>query len=169
MTQKSFWCLEAVFQNLRGIEKISSGYMGGHSDQPTYRDVCAGKTGHAEVVEIHFNPSELSLDSLLDVFFSIHDPTTLNRQGNDIGTQYRSAIYFYTEAQQRSAKNKIQTLAKQYANPIVTEVSPATTFWPAENEHHRYYQTHPQQAYCAFVIAPKIQKAMQHFTHLMRG
>ncbi|HUW27375.1 MAG TPA: peptide-methionine (S)-S-oxide reductase MsrA [Sulfuriferula sp.] len=160
-----FWCLEAVYERLQGVHKVTSGYMGGHTDNPSYEDICTGTTGHAEVVRIEFDPAELKFETLLEVFFTIHDPTTLNRQGNDRGTQYRSAIFYHTPAQQAAAERMLADLtARQvWANPIVTEISPATTFYPAENYHQEYFRNHAQQPYCQHVVAPKLSKFLQVF------
>jgi peptide-methionine (S)-S-oxide reductase len=160
-----FWCIETVFNRLQGVESAVSGYMGGHTENPTYEAVCNGDTGHAEVVQITFDPDVISFRDLLDVFFTIHDPTQLNRQGNDVGTQYRSAIFWHTPEQKAVAQAAIAELAesKQHAAPIVTEVSEATTFHPAENYHQRYYEQNPHQPYCQFVVAPKVAKAEGKF------
>jgi peptide-methionine (S)-S-oxide reductase len=154
-----FWCLEAVFIELRGVVRVESGYAGGHVDKPSYQQVCAGSTGHAEVVRVEFDPSVISFRDLLDVFFTIHDPTTLNRQGADIGTQYRSAIYYTSPLQKAVAEQAIGDLDKDGVwEGIVTDVAPAPTFWPAESYHRDYYQRNPDQAYCRIVIEPKIAK-----------
>jgi len=155
-----FWCLEAAFSDLRGVEKVESGYSGGHVHRPTYEHVCTGETGHAEVVQITFDPAVISFADLLHVFFTIHDPTTLNRQGNDVGTQYRSAIYYRTPAQKAESERVIAQLAadKVYDDPIVTEVKPLDTFYPAEEYHRDYYRRNPNQGYCRAVIAPKVAK-----------
>ena len=160
-----FWCIETVFNRLRGVESAVSGYMGGHTPHPTYRDICNGDTGHAEVVQITFDPSEISFRDLLDVLFTLHDPTQLNRQGNDIGTQYRSAIFWHTPEQKAEAETVIAELnaSKQWSAPIVTEVSEASTFHPAEDYHQRYFEQNAQQPYCQFVVAPKVAKAQGKF------
>jgi peptide-methionine (S)-S-oxide reductase len=160
-----FWCLEAVFDELRGVEKVESGYSGGHAPNPTYRQVCAGTTGHAEVVQITFDPQVISFRELLQVFFTIHDPTTLNRQGADVGTQYRSAIFFHSPGQKKIAEEVIaeMTTAKVWDDPIVTEVTEFSEFYPAEEYHRDYYQRNPQQPYCQMVIAPKVAKSRKHF------
>ncbi|MDR3411983.1 MAG: peptide-methionine (S)-S-oxide reductase MsrA [Formivibrio sp.] len=162
-----FWCLEAVFQRLKGVESVVSGYMGGHVDHPNYRQVCNGDTGHAEVVQIHFDPALISYDTLLEVFFTIHDPTTLNQQGNDVGTQYRSAIFFHSSQQQAVALNTAEVIADHWTSPIVTQIVPATDFWPAENYHQNYFQQNSGQTYCALVVAPKISKALTRFASIM--
>jgi len=151
-----FWCLEAVYQSVRGVEKSVSGYMGGDVDNPTYEQVCSGRTGHAEVVQLTFDPAVISYEQLLEIFFEIHDPTTLNRQGNDVGTQYRSAIFYHTEEQRGIALRAMASL--QLSDPVVTEVSPASAFWPAEAYHQDYFRNHQDQPYCAYVIAPKLAK-----------
>lgn len=164
-----FWCMEAVFQRLNGVESVTSGYMGGHIDSPSYEQVCSGNSGHAEVIEISFDPSRISFDTLLDVFFTIHDPCTLNRQGNDIGSQYRSVIFYHGNQQLDLAVAKMIALAPHYSADIVTELAPASTFWPAEDYHHDYFIHHPEQSYCALVVAEKVNKAIQKFSHLMRN
>lgn len=155
-----FWCLEAVFEQLQGVEKVVSGYAGGFVAKPTYEQVCAETTGHAEVVQVTFDPSVLPYRELLDVFFSIHDPTTLNRQGNDEGTQYRSIVLYHTGAQKAAAEEAIREVAdaKLYDAPIVTEVQPFTEFFPAEPYHQGYFRTNPTQGYCRAVVAPKVAK-----------
>jgi len=160
-----FWCLESAFNRLRGVESAVSGYMGGHLDRPTYHQVCGGDTGHAEVVRVRFNPEVISFANLLEVFFTLHDPTTLNRQGNDVGTQYRSAIFFHTPEQEAQAGAMIQGLTAEqvFAAPIVTEVTPAATFWPAEDYHQGYAERNPAQPYCMFVVAPKLAKFRAKF------
>jgi peptide-methionine (S)-S-oxide reductase len=156
-----FWCIETVFNRLRGVESAVSGYMGGHTANPTYKDICNGDTGHAEVVQVSFDPDVISYRELLDVFFTLHDPTQFNRQGNDVGTQYRSAIFWHTPAQKAEAEAVIAelTAAKQFDAPIVTEVTEAATFYPAEGYHQRYFEQNPHQPYCQFVVAPKVAKA----------
>ena len=156
-----FWCIESVFNRLRGVESAVSGYMGGHTANPTYTDICNGDTGHAEVVQVSFDPDEISYRELLDAFFTLHDPTQLNRQGNDVGTQYRSAIFWHTPEQKAEAEAVIAelTAAKQFDAPIVTEVTAATTFYPAEDYHQGYFEQNPHQLYCQFVVAPKVVKA----------
>ncbi|MGA7178068.1 MAG: peptide-methionine (S)-S-oxide reductase MsrA [Thiobacillaceae bacterium] len=158
-----FWCLEAVFQRLRGVESVISGYMGGHMPNPDYKSVCTGTTGHAEVVQITFDPAEISFEDLLEVFFAIHDPTTLNRQGNDRGTQYRSAIYFHTPEQRAAAEAAIKAEAGYWPDPIVTEVTAAGTLYPAEGYHQNYYMQNTYQPYCQYVVAPKVKKAIEKF------
>lgn len=160
-----FWCLEAVYDGLKGVESVESGYMGGHVDNPTYDQVCGGDTGHAEVVRITFDPAVLSFKELLEVFFVIHDPTTLNRQGNDVGTQYRSAIFHHTPQQKEEAGEVIARLdaAKLWDGPIVTQVVPLSTFYVAEGYHQEYYARNSYQPYCQFVVAPKVQKFRSKF------
>jgi len=160
-----FWCLEAVFEQTPGVMSVVSGYMGGELINPQYEAVCTGQTGHAEVVRISFNPSMISFAELLKVFFTIHDPTTLNRQGNDVGSQYRSAIFFHSETQQIEAQTIIDELNqnKIWPTPLVTEVVAAAKFFPAEAYHRHYFATHPEQGYCQFVIAPKVEKFRKIF------
>ncbi|MGE5319897.1 MAG: peptide-methionine (S)-S-oxide reductase MsrA [Hyphomicrobiaceae bacterium] len=160
-----FWCIETVFNRLRGVESAVSGYMGGHTTNPTYKDICNGGTGHAEVVQVTFDPDVISFRELLDVFFTLHDPTQLNRQGNDVGTQYRSAIFWHTPEQKAEAEATIAelTVSKQFEAPIVTEVAEVTTFYPAEDYHQRYFEQNPYQPYCQFVVAPKVAKAEAKF------
>ena len=160
-----FWCLEAVFEQLRGVEKVESGYSGGTVDRPNYRQVCGGDTGHAEVVQVTFDPSVISYREVLEVFFATHDPTTLNRQGNDVGTQYRSTVFYYSPEQKATAEAVIAELTaeKVYPGPIVTEVVPAAEFWKAEEYHDQYYRRNPTQGYCQFVVAPKVAKTRKAF------
>lgn len=165
-----FWCLEAVFEQLQGVEKVESGYTGGRTENPSYHQVCSGSTGHAEVVQVTFDPTVLTYDALLDVFFSIHDPTTLNRQGADEGTQYRSVIYWHTPEQKRIAEEKIKQIneAKIWPRPLVTELSPLQAYFPAEEYHQHYYQQHPGQGYCVAVINPKLAKFRNYFSDRMK-
>ncbi len=160
-----FWCLEAVYADLRGVTRVVSGYAGGHVPQPSYERVCAGTTGHAEVVQLTFDPQVVTYDDLLRVFFSIHDPTTLNRQGADTGTQYRSAIFYHSPEQQRAAAAVIAELqaAGVWAAPIVTEVVPLTEFYPAEDYHQEYFARNQNQPYCRAVVAPKVAKFRKHY------
>ena len=160
-----FWCLEAVFDDLQGVADVVSGYAGGRVPTPTYEQVCTGTTGYAEVVQITFDPMAISFRELLEVFFTIHDPTTLNRQGADIGTQYRSAIFHHTPEQKATAEAVIRdvTAARLYGNPIVTEVVPLPTFYPAEEYHQRYFERNPNQAYCRMVVAPKVGKFRKQY------
>jgi peptide-methionine (S)-S-oxide reductase len=160
-----FWCLEAVYDLLRGVEDVTSGYAGGTTKNPTYEQVCSGMTGHAEVVQIAFDPKEVSFKDLLDVFFTIHDPTTLNRQGYDVGTQYRSAIFYHSPEQKAVAEQTIAELTGQklWEDPIVTQVEPLTDFYPAEDYHQEYFENNPNQPYCRAIVAPKVAKARSHF------
>lgn len=160
-----FWCLEAAYDQLKGVEKVESGYAGGSVNDPTYQQVCTGTTGHAEVVQITFDPSVVSYRELLEVFFTIHDPTTLNRQGADVGTQYRSAIFYHSPEQKAVAESVMAELGaeKIWDNPIVTELAPLDTFYPAEDYHRDYYERNPTQPYCQAVIAPKVSKFRKKF------
>lgn len=158
-----FWCLEAVYLDLRGVQGVKSGYAGGHVPNPTYEQVCAKTTGHAEVVQISFDPAEISYGELLDVFFTIHDPTTKDRQGNDVGPQYRSAIFTHDDEQARIAREKLAAAQAHWDDPIVTELEPLRTFWPAESYHDNYFARNPQNPYCAVVVAPKVAKARKAF------
>jgi len=160
-----FWCLEAAFQDLKGVEKVQSGYAGGHAANPSYEDVCTGATGHAEVVQITFDPTVVSFDDLLHVFFTIHDPTTLNRQGGDVGTQYRSAIFYHSPEQKATATRIMAELQaeKVWDDPIVTELKPLEAFYPAEEYHRDYYRRNPNQGYCSAVIAPKVAKVRKRY------
>lgn len=160
-----FWCLEAVFNEMQGVERAVSGYCGGATDHPSYKDICGGKSGHAEVVQVTFDPDVVSYRELLDVFFTIHDPTTLNRQGNDVGTQYRSVIFFHSAEQKAEAEKMIAdlTAARVWAGTIVTEVLPLPTFYPAEDYHQEYFRQHGEQPYCRMVVAPKVAKFKEKF------
>lgn len=163
-----FWCLEAVYDRMHGVQAVTSGYMGGQTEQPSYEAVCSGQTGHAEVVRIEYDPAVVSYREILEVFFAIHDPTQLNRQGNDIGTQYRSAIFWLDDSQRQEAERMIAELTRSgsFDKPIVTEVTPAGTFWPAEDYHRDYFERHPNQPYCLFVVAPKVAKFRSKFAAL---
>lgn len=165
-----FWCVEAVFLGLRGVVEVESGYSNGHDPAPTYEAVCAGGTGHAEVVRVRFDPAQITYRQLLEVFFAVHDPTTLNRQGNDVGTQYRSGIYTHDAQQAEAARDFIEqlTMSSIYERPIVTEVAPLANYHPAEAYHQRYFEQHPHQGYCAFVVAPKVGKSRTLFPDLLR-
>ena len=165
-----FWCLEAVYDDLKGVTDVVSGYAGGKARNPSYEQVCTGTTGHAEVIQITFDPGVVSFHDLLDVFFTIHDPTTLNRQGADVGTQYRSAIFFHSPEQQASAEQVIADLTASHlwSDPIVTEVVPLETFYPAEAYHQEYFKQHPDQGYCRVVIAPKVAKFRKHFLEQLK-
>jgi peptide-methionine (S)-S-oxide reductase len=160
-----FWCLEAVYRELKGVERVQSGYANGRRPNPTYEQVCTGTTGHAEVVQIDFDPSVITFRDLLDVFFTIHDPTTLDRQGNDVGTQYRSGIFTHDEGQATVAREKIAEFTKEgtWDDPIVTVVEPLASFYPAEDYHAAYFERNGSQPYCQFVVAPKVAKARQKF------
>jgi peptide-methionine (S)-S-oxide reductase len=161
-----FWCLEAVYDELEGVHSVESGYMGGKTANPTYADICTGRTGHAEVVQVQFDPEVVSFRELLEVFFTIHDPTTLNRQGNDVGTQYRSAIFFHSPEQKRDAEEVVANLTKAglWRAPIVTEIVPASTFTKAEEEHQEYYErVGNANPYCSFVVEPKVAKFRKAF------
>ncbi len=166
-----FWCVEAVFDDLKGVEDVVSGYSGGHKDNPTYQEVCSESTGHAEVVQIRFDPADLSFDDLLRVYFTVHDPTQLNRQGNDIGTSYRSAIFYHSEEQRKTAEQVIAEITTEgiYDRPIVTEVTPYNNFWPAEDYHQEYFANNPNQPYCSAVVAPKVAKFRQKFVSRLKG
>jgi len=166
-----FWCLEAVFDRLDGVKSVESGYMGGHVENPSYQQVCGGNTGHVEVVRVTFDPAELSYRDLLEVFFTIHDPTTLDRQGNDVGTQYRSVIFYTSEEQRRTAEQVITELnaARHWPGPIVTRVKPAKQFFEAEDYHQEYYANNPNQPYCQFVVAPKVKKFQEKFAEKMKS
>ncbi|MFW1754812.1 peptide-methionine (S)-S-oxide reductase MsrA [Acinetobacter wanghuae] len=162
-----FWCTEAVFLQIQGIEKVVSGYAGGHTTNPTYDDICRGDTNHAEVILIDFDDSQISFKQILDVFFATHDPTTLNRQGNDVGTQYRSVIYYLNETQRDEAQVMIDELKAEGIN-IVTELSPAPTFYPAEDYHQNFFAKNPNQGYCNFAIPPKLNKLRSKFVDLLK-
>jgi len=155
-----FWCTEAIFESVKGIKRVTSGYMGGQTKNPTYKEVCTGKTGHAEVIDLEYDADELSFEELLLIFFKTHNPTTLNRQGNDIGTQYRSAIFYYTPEQKEKAEAMIKKLTdeKVFDRPIVTEITPAGEFYKAEDYHQNYYSENGDQPYCQYVIQPKVEK-----------
>ena len=161
-----FWCTEAIFQTVRGVKKVTSGYMGGQTDHPTYKQICRGDTGHAEVTEVEYDADQITFNELLLIFFRTHNPTTLNRQGNDVGTQYRSAIFYYTEEQKQQAEEMIKKLAAEsvFDDPIVTEITPASKFYIAEDYHQNYFNDNPSQPYCSFVIQPKLNKFAKEFT-----
>lgn len=165
-----FWCTEAVFKAVRGVTDVESGYSNGHVQRPSYEDVCTGTTGHNEVVKLEFDPGQISLDEILQIFFLIHDPTTLNRQGNDVGTQYRSGIYTTSPAQQELAAAFVQRLGddKVFPRPVVTEVLPLANYWPAEDYHQDFFEKHPHQGYCMAVAAPKVAKFRATFARLAR-
>jgi len=165
-----FWCLEAVFREVDGVEKVVSGYTGGTIANPTYEQVCSGKTGHAEAVQVSFDPSKTSYREILEIFFSIHDPTTLNQQGADVGTQYRSAIFYHSEKQKAIAEELIAGLNKAHLwkKPIVTQIVPLHTFYPAEDYHQGYFAKHPEQGYCQMVISPKVNKFRQQWSNNLK-
>ncbi len=165
-----FWCTEAIFAELKGVEKVESGYSGGTVDDPTYEQVCTGKTGHAEVVQITFDPAVITLKNLLDIFFTVHDPTTLNRQGADVGTQYRSVIFYRSEAQKTVAEQEIKDIqaAGLWKAPIVTELAPFKKFFKAEDYHQRYFELNGAQPYCRLVIEPKVAKFREHYRNLLK-
>lgn len=165
-----FWCLEAPYQALHGIIDVTSGYMGGKVRNPTYREVCSGLTGHAEVVKITFDPTSIPIEKILEVFWTIHDPTTPDRQGNDIGSQYRSVIFYYSDDQKKLAEEFIDklTTSEIFENPIVTEVKKAEIFYPAEDLHQDYYQNNPSQPYCSFIVQPKIEKVKRLYSDLIK-
>lgn len=165
-----FWCLEAAFLELDGVHDVVSGYAGGHTSDPTYGEVCSGRTGHAEVVQVTFDPERIGYEDLLGVFFTIHDPTTPDRQGNDVGSQYRSIILFHDSAQEAAARATIARLAHEgvWPDPIVTQVEPLRVFYPAEREHHRYFERNPGQPYCAVVVAPKVAKVRKAYFDRLR-
>lgn len=165
-----FWCTEAVFQRLQGVEKVISGYSGGNvPGRPTYREVCSGRTGHAEVVRVTFDPAVISYRELLLIFMSTHDPTTLNRQGADRGTQYRSVIFYQDENQKETADTVLKEMQAYYDDPIVTELSPLTNFFEAEDTHQNYYNTHPSQGYCQVIISPKLKKLREQFASKLKS
>ena len=166
-----FWCLEAVYENVRGVTKVVSGYAGGHRPNPTYEQVCSGTTGHAEVVQLEFDPSIVRYRELLDIFFDIHDPTTLNRQGADVGTQYRSAIFTHSDAQRATAEALIAELnaSGRWRSPIVTQVAPLEVFYPAEAYHQQYFRNNPYQPYCRAIVAPKVSKLQAHFPAYLKS
>ncbi len=165
-----FWCLEAVFDDLKGVERVESGYAGGAVPSPTYREVCNGTTGHAEVVQVAFDPQQISFKEILEVFFATHDPTTLNRQGADVGTQYRSAVFYHTPEQRATAEQVIKDLnvAQIWDAPIVTEVAPLQAFYVAEDYHQEYFQQNPNQPYCRAVVAPKVAKFRKQFLERLK-
>jgi peptide-methionine (S)-S-oxide reductase len=166
-----FWCLEAVYDQLKGVQEVESGYAGGSVRNPTYKQVCSGTTGHAEVVQIKYDPQVVSFKDLLDVFFTIHDPTTLNRQGADVGTQYRSAIFYHTPEQKAIAEQTIADLnaAHLWDAPIVTQVAPIDDYYPAEDYHQEYFENNPYQPYCRAIIAPKVAKFRKHYFEKLRA
>ena len=166
-----FWCLEAVYQDLKGVDLVESGYAGGHVENPTYREVCGEGTGHAEVVQVTYDPSVITIDDLLDIFFTIHDPTTPNRQGNDVGPQYRSIILYHNDAQRDAAEKAVAKYNESgfWGSPIVTEVVPLTIFYRAEDYHQNYFKNNPGQGYCRIIVAPKVAKARAKFYERYTG
>ncbi|MBS1835615.1 MAG: peptide-methionine (S)-S-oxide reductase MsrA [Acidobacteria bacterium] len=164
-----FWCLEAVYDDMRGVVSVESGYMGGHVDQPTYSAVCMGNTGHAEVVRVTYDPAVVSTREVLEVFFAMHDPTTLNRQGNDTGTQYRSAIFYDSQEQRQVAEEVMREVAPLFDDPIVTELMPASEFFIAEDYHQEYFANNPYQPYCMFAVAPKLAKFRKKYASKSKG
>jgi peptide-methionine (S)-S-oxide reductase len=166
-----FWCVEAVFNEAAGVTSIVSGYMGGRNPNPTYQQVCSGTSGHVEVAQITFDPSQIAFRDILEIFFATHDPTTLNRQGNDTGTQYRSVIFYHSPEQKAAAEEVIRDLTAQkaFSDPIVTAVEPATAFYAAEDYHQQYFENHPYQPYCAFVVAPKVHKFRKKFAQRVKA
>lgn len=165
-----FWCTEAVFDRVRGVSEVQSGYSNGHTVNPSYEQVCTGKTGHNEVVRVTFDPGVISLQEILQIFFATHDPTTLNRQGNDVGTQYRSGIYFHTPEQQQIAKDMLEGMERDgiFANPITTEVLPVSNYSDAEDYHDDYYARNPHQGYCSAVVGPKVDKFRKTFVKFLK-
>jgi peptide-methionine (S)-S-oxide reductase len=165
-----FWCTEAVFSELRGVAKVESGYSGGTVADPSYEQVCSGKTGHAEVVQVTFDPTKISFKEILQIFFTVHDPTTLNRQGGDVGTQYRSVIFYHNSSQKAAAEQAIKEIgaAKIWDAPIVTEVEPFKAFYKAESYHQEYFENNPRQPYCQTVIAPKVKKFREHYREKLK-
>ncbi|MEZ5001398.1 MAG: peptide-methionine (S)-S-oxide reductase MsrA [Chitinophagales bacterium] len=164
-----FWCVEAIFQDLKGVSKVVSGYSGGHVKNPAYREVCNGTTGHAEVIQVSFDPAIISYDQILEVFWNTHDPTTLNRQGNDVGTQYRSAIFYHSEDQKKTAEASKINVAKDFNAPIVTEIVPFEVFYSAEDYHQNYYNENGNQPYCSIVISPKVDKFRKKYAEKLKG
>jgi peptide-methionine (S)-S-oxide reductase len=165
-----FWCVEAVYQDVRGVERVVSGYAGGHVDNPTYQQICTGRTGHAEVTQITYDPAQISYEDILYIFWRVHDPTTLNRQGNDVGPQYRSVIFYHDEAQKVIAERSLAeaSAARVWPNPIVTEIAPLETFYEAEAYHQNYYRDNPYQPYCQYVIDPKVRKFRASFQERLK-
>ncbi len=166
-----FWCTEAVFDAVEGVKNVVSGYAGGHTENPTYQEVCSETTGHAEVVQVKFDPEEISYKEILEIFFGTHDPTTLNRQGNDVGTSYRSAVFYHTPEQRQTAEEVVKELTDEdvFGKPIVTEITEFTNFYPAEDYHQNYFEKNPNQPYCAAVVAPKVGKFRQKFAHRLKN
>jgi len=163
-----FWCIEPIFQDLKGVSTVESGYMGGHVTNPTYKEVCNGTTGHAEVIQVTFDPGVISLQEILDIFFTVHDPTTLNRQGADVGTQYRSAIFYNNDQQKSTAEEAVITAQELWGQKIVTQVSAIDRFYKAEDYHQNYYKGNPYQSYCSIVIAPKVKKFREKYAEKLK-
>jgi len=164
-----FWCVEAIYQDLLGVLKVESGYSGGKSDNPTYREICTGLSGHAEVIQITFDPAIATFQEILHIFFTVHDPTTLNRQGNDTGTQYRSVIFCHSEAQKAAAQVVMKDAQEAWDDPIVTEIAAFEKFFKAEDYHQNYYKDNPNQGYCSFIIAPKVRKFREKYKDKLKG
>ena len=166
-----FWCTEAIFLELKGVSKVVSGYIGGTTTNPTYKDICTGTTGHAEAIQITFDPNVVSFGELLEIFFATHDPTTLNRQGNDVGTQYRSEVFYYSDAQKKLTEDYIALMTKEktFSNPIVTRISPASVFYVAEEYHQNYYNYNKTQSYCSYVITPKVEKLRKNYKDKLKN
>lgn len=164
-----FWCLEAVYELVDGVIAVESGYCNGHVVAPSYEQVCGGRTGHAEVVQVRFDPARITLTEILEIFFAIHDPTTKDRQGNDVGPQYRSGIYFHSPAQQAVAQRVLDEAQRAHGGKVVTELQPVTNYWRAEDYHQHYFANHPGQGYCAFVVAPKVEKFRRTFKARVRA
>lgn len=164
-----FWCVEAIYLDLKGVHSVSSGYSGGKVKDPTYREICTGNTGHAEVIQVLFDPAQISYREILEVFFNVHDPTTLNRQGNDTGTQYRSVIFFHSEEQKAIAEEMKQVAGQWWDDPIVTEITPFDIYYKAEDYHQNYFQENPNQPYCMFVVAPKYKKFREKYKALLKN
>ena len=166
-----FWCLEAIYDDMQGVESVESGYMGGSQPNPSYKDVCTGSTGHVEVVQVTFDPAETSFEEILEVFFATHDPTTWDRQGNDVGSQYRSVVFYHSDEQRKTTEEMIRRLGSEgiWKDPIVTEVRPATTFYEAEDYHQEYLRNNPNQPYCMFVVSPKLAKFRAKFAGKRKG
>jgi peptide-methionine (S)-S-oxide reductase len=163
-----FWCVEAIFQDLKGVQKVESGYTGGHVANPTYREICTGTTGHAEVIQVTFDPAVISFKEILEIFFTFHDPTTLNRQGADAGTQYRSAIFYHSPTQKTVAEEVKKSMQEIWDDPIVTEITPLDKYYKAEDYHQNYFKENPNQAYCSIVIAPKVKKLRQQYQEKLK-
>ena len=163
-----FWCIDAAFRRVKGVESVQSGYTGGQINNPSYQDICTGDSGHAEVVQLHFDPEQVSFAVLLEMFFTLHDPTQLNRQGNDIGTQYRSVVFYHNAQQQQQTADYIAQLQANYDAEIVTELSPAAEFYAAESYHQDYYAANPNQGYCSILIAPKVEKFSKQFAAYLK-